>query len=160
MAELGNVDNEYHVGSDPEKGLYVWEGGVNALNEPAVTYRSRSLITRHSSLGRMVDHFYAFDIPKRLIAQWLHISSRQLERYIKDQSDELVKASIVERMALIDRLVRKGVQTFEDEASFIEWLKTPNYFLGDQAPISMLDSYFGIEDITSLLDRMEHSLPA
>ena len=128
--------------------------------EPQVAYEQKRLGTRYSSLERMVHHFQSYGLSKQLIAEWLHVSSRQLERYIKDQSHEHAKNSVVERMALIDRLVRQGMATFEDEAKFIQWLQVPNYMLGGREPVAMLDSYFGIEEVMHLLHKMEHTLPA
>ena len=140
---------------------FFWEEKDSSLaEEPVVSYGQVSLAAKNQTIGNMVLHFQSFGLSKQVIAAWLHVSSRQLERYIKDQPGQEAKESVVERMLLIDRLFRQGISTFEGEEPFVEWLKIPNYMLGGSAPVSLLKSYFGIEEVLHLLQKMEYSLPA
>jgi len=147
--------------SKSAENLYVWEDDdIQEVSEPAAAYKQRQIYTTYGSLNSMVQHYQLFGFSKQTIADWLHVSSRQLERYIKSQQEVQAKNSVVERMALIDRLMRKGISTFGSEDHFIQWLKIPNYMLEGEQPLNLLDSYFGIEDVMYLLNKMEHTLPA
>src|SRR5579864_9288083 len=51
----------------------------------------------------------------------LHISERTLQRYAKDNS--AFNFSVIDRILLIDKVLKKGVEVFGNVIDFIAWLK-------------------------------------
>lgn len=51
-----------------------------------------------------------------------------------------------------------GKEVFESEQKFSNWLKTESIALGNKAPITFLDSIFGIDLVKAELNRIEHGI--
>jgi len=52
----------------------------------------------------------------------------------------------------------KGKEVFESELSFSVWLKIESIALGNKAPLTFLDSSFGIDLVKAELNRIEHGI--
>ena len=89
------------------------------------------------------------------MANILHISLRTIQRY---SNDDVMDPHTSEHIMLIDRLYRKGYGYFATPNGFQEWMQKPKTFFGGLTPISMIDTYSGIEVITKKLTQMEHGV--
>jgi putative toxin-antitoxin system antitoxin component (TIGR02293 family) len=104
-----------------------------------------------STLGKVAD---VYQLPKTEMYSILHISPKtgqraQAKRLDKDKSDHLVQ--------LIKVLIRAN-DIFQNYEKAMNWLKSPCYALGDQIPMSLLDTTEGIELVMDTLGRIEYGV--
>lgn len=62
---------------------------------------------------------------------------------------------------LVDPLVEvtaRAVEVFGSREKALRWLKAPVRSLGDQSPLSLLDTEEGINRVTDVLGRVEHGV--
>ena len=62
---------------------------------------------------------------------------------------------ISERIFLLADLYSFGYEVFEDKDRFNRWMKAENAALGGDAPISLLDTMYGMEEVKHLIGRIE-----
>jgi len=59
---------------------------------------------------------------------------------------------------LLADVVVYGQFVFEDKDSFNEWLKTNNKALGNKAPIELMDTIYGIDEVKKEIGRIEYGV--
>ena len=89
------------------------------------------------------------------LAKVLHISERTLQRY---QPSTLVKAEYSDRAIELARLYERGIEVLGSQNAFNSWLKTPNYALGNESPLSLLDTHIGFTMVFDVLGRIEYGI--
>ena len=52
----------------------------------------------------------------------------------------------------------RAVEVFGSREKALRWLKAPVRSLGDQSPLSLLDTEEGINRVTDVLGRVEHGV--
>ena len=67
---------------------------------------------------------------------------------------------ISERILQIQIIYQLGLDVFEDQASFDQWLNLNSIALGGRKPKDLLDSTFGVEVIKDELNRIEYGILA
>lgn len=65
---------------------------------------------------------------------------------------------ISERFLLINDLVEYGRKIFGDNNVFKKWLKAPSEALGNVAPLSMLDTVYGIDEVKKEIGRIAYGV--
>lgn len=83
----------------------------------------------------------------------LSMSERQLSRY---GDDKIFKREISAHLIQITELYRFGYEVFEDENKFQAWMNSEIRSLGEQKPIDLLDTLFGINDVKNIIGRLEY----
>ncbi|HEX5153121.1 MAG TPA: antitoxin Xre/MbcA/ParS toxin-binding domain-containing protein [Parafilimonas sp.] len=63
-----------------------------------------------------------------------------------------------ERIMLLADVVAYGQSVFEDKDSFNEWLKTSNTALGNVAPVELMDTIYGIDEVKKEIGRIEYGI--
>ncbi|MCB0658821.1 MAG: DUF2384 domain-containing protein, partial [Saprospiraceae bacterium] len=58
----------------------------------------------------------------------------------------------------IQMIYQLGLDVFDDQASFDQWLNMKSIALGGRKPKDLLDSSFGIEVVKDELNRIEYGL--
>ena len=53
---------------------------------------------------------------------------------------------------------RFAPKIFVNEEAVKQWFQTPNYALGNQKPLDLLDTSFGVKMVTDVLGRIEHGV--
>lgn len=91
-------------------------------------------------------------------ASFLHLSERTLQRYKKESQTFDTPQS--EKIIEIALLYNKGTGVFGTPDKFNNWLKTTSLALGSIAPISLMDSSFGLLLLKDELERIEHGILA
>ena len=86
----------------------------------------------------------------------LNVSERTIQRYRREK--KRFDSIHSERLLLIMLLFKKGDEIFESTSNFISWINSKNISLGGIAPISLLDSAFGINMIKDELLKIEHGI--
>lgn len=63
-----------------------------------------------------------------------------------------------ERIMLLADVIAYGQAVFEDKNSFNEWLKTTNKALGNMAPVTLMDTMYGIDEVKKEIGRIEYGV--
>jgi len=77
---------------------------------------------------------------------------------INKKADQRFDAGVSERIMLINDLIGFGLEVFGDEQRFNLWLKTPSRALKNVTPLSMMDTFYGIQEIRSEIGRIAHGI--
>jgi putative toxin-antitoxin system antitoxin component (TIGR02293 family) len=77
---------------------------------------------------------------------------------IKKKGDEKFDQPTSERILLLAELISYGREVFESKELFNAWLKKPGSALGGKAPVELLDTLYGIEEIKKELGRIEYGV--
>ncbi len=86
----------------------------------------------------------AVGIPERTLAR-----RKREGRLTSEESSKLVR---------IARAVARAEEVFEELATAVDWLKSPNASLAGAAPLSLLDTDIGAEAVMDTLGRIEHGV--
>jgi putative toxin-antitoxin system antitoxin component (TIGR02293 family) len=93
------------------------------------------------------------DLPQDKFASLIGVSSRTISRW---DNDSMIGVLASKTLLELDRLSKKGIDTFGDAELFKGWLKQPNVALGDVAPIDMLVEPYGVELVEDALAALEY----
>ena len=63
-----------------------------------------------------------------------------------------------ERILLLADTLSYGESVFEDKDRFNSWMKNSNKALGDRAPIQLMDTVYGIQEVKNLIGRIEYGV--
>jgi putative toxin-antitoxin system antitoxin component (TIGR02293 family) len=89
-------------------------------------------------------------------ARLLQLSERTLQRY-RDEN-KVFQPVQSERILDIALLYDYGIDVFEDKDNFEAWLNSKIPALGNQQPIDLLDTQFGIQLVKDQLTRIAHGI--
>lgn len=101
-----------------------------------------------ASLGYTAE---VLDITKNEMCKLLHISPRTARRKVLSRlnigkSDHLVQ---------IAKVFQRCIDVFGNREKALRWVKSPNYPLGNQIPLDMMDTNEGIDFVQDALTRLE-----
>jgi putative toxin-antitoxin system antitoxin component (TIGR02293 family) len=96
------------------------------------------------------------DVPQKEIAAWLHTTTRTIQRTM--EANNLLSLDLSDRVAQLIRVYCRCRDVFRDDKKVSDWLKAPNYALGNIPPISLLDTIPGMEVVLDELGRIEHGV--
>jgi len=85
----------------------------------------------------------------------MHIGPRTAQRVIRSERLDVDKS---DHLVQLMKIHKRSVEIFEDGDKAVRWLKTPNFALGDQTPLSLLDTTEGIELVADTLTRIEYGV--
>ncbi|CAD5252041.1 MULTISPECIES: antitoxin Xre/MbcA/ParS toxin-binding domain-containing protein [unclassified Imperialibacter] len=71
-----------------------------------------------------------------------------------DKGDKTIGKMRSKAMYDIDHIIAKGVKVFGSEKQLKEWLQTINQALGNQKPIELIKSPYGIELVDNAMEAM------
>jgi putative toxin-antitoxin system antitoxin component (TIGR02293 family) len=77
---------------------------------------------------------------------------------IKKKGDEKFDQPTSERIMLLAELISFGREVFESKEQFNLWVKKPSFALGGKAPLELLDTLYGIEEVKKELGRIEYGI--
>ncbi|WP_429886113.1 type II RES/Xre toxin-antitoxin system antitoxin [Geoalkalibacter halelectricus] len=110
---------------------------------------------RHGVPRKFADELAeALDISLRDLAPLLHASERNLRRY---QPEQLLPADVSDRALNIARVFERALDVLDTPERAVQWLKKPNRALGE-APLALLATTFGAEQVLAILGRIEHGV--
>lgn len=95
-------------------------------------------------------------VPQKEMADWLHTTTRTVQRHIEAQ--EKLSPEISDRLAQLVMVYCRCNEVFQDEEKVSTWLKSPNFALGGVTPFSLMDTTIGIELVVDELGRIEHGV--
>lgn len=91
---------------------------------------------------------------KDFFAHILHLSTKTIDRYIKD--GKKFNPSESEKILKISQLYEQGIELFGDVNAFNRWLEKPAYGLGEQIPTDLMLTISGIDLIKNELTNIEY----
>lgn len=112
-------------------------------------------LTREGLSGEVIASLAAeLGISKTELYSFLPVSIRTIQRRTpavldKDLSDHLVQ---------IARVVARSIEVFAARNRAVHWLKSPCYTLGQVSPLSLLDTFTGVEIVLDELTRIEYGV--
>ncbi len=133
---------------------------ANKFEEPhAVYYPSKQMrITKEFNFSEFKKIADKIDLTQKEWSDILHISERTLQRYAKDNST--FNFSVIDRILLIDKVIKKGIEIFGSGIDFITWLKDDPNSIDGELGLHSLASFDGITKVLNQLGRIEHGILA
>lgn len=92
------------------------------------------------------------NIPKNDVYNLLNLKARTAQRQVSKNLDADKSGHLMQ----ITKILQRCVEVFEDLEKAKRWLKSPNYALGNQIPLNLLDTTEGIELVGDTLTRIEY----
>ncbi len=98
----------------------------------------------------------AVDLSLKELSTYIHVSSKTLERRLKDNVALNVDAS--DRLVEMAKVFARASEVIGDKEHARKWLFKPSRVLGDVKPVSLLDTSSGVEIVMDELGRIEHGI--
>ncbi len=89
-------------------------------------------------------------------SEMLHLSERTLQRYAKNNSS--FEGIYTDRILLLQQMIHLGVETFQNEIAFYQWLKKEKKILGHTINFQSLFTDRGIQEIIDQLTRIQYGV--
>ncbi|MEP6584643.1 MAG: antitoxin Xre-like helix-turn-helix domain-containing protein [Ginsengibacter sp.] len=130
------------------------------FEEPETLYSSQRQIniTKDFTFSEFKKIADKVDLTQKEWSDVLHISERTLQRYSKDNST--FNFSLIDRILLIDKVLRKGITVFGSAKNFLIWLKAEPLSIEGKLGFGSLASFDGTAKILNQLGRIEHGILA
>ncbi len=129
------------------------------VEEPEAVYSlKQSHLTKEFTFSEFKKIADKIDLTQKEWSDVLHISERTLQRYAKDNS--AFNFSVIDRILLIDKVIKKGVDVFGNANNFITWLKKEPSSIEGKLEFASLASFNGTTKILNQLGRIEHGILA
>jgi hypothetical protein len=132
----------------------------NKVEEPSLFYNTQPsqhrLMVKDFSYGRFKKVYDMSPFSFKDWAGFLHLSERTLLRYASENKS--FEGIYIERILMIERLFKKGIETFSSPDAFFGWLTKPKKVLSyvlDKASLSTTEGILALEDE---LGRIEHGV--
>ena len=153
---------------------------MTKVEEAAIKYRTLNPLKKVSAEKSKVIPVYKWSSYKKIDIIKEGISKEELEN-LKDQTgldyDTLAKVlsvakatlhnkkgkakfdtSVSERILLLADIYSYGYEVFGEKERFNSWMKSENTSLGGVAPLQLLDTLYGIEEVKHLIGRIEYGV--
>jgi putative toxin-antitoxin system antitoxin component (TIGR02293 family) len=98
------------------------------------------------------------DLTQREWSDILHISERTLQRYAKDNGT--FNSGVIDRILLIDKVIKKGIEVFGNAIDFITWLRDHPISIEGELDVQSLAGFDGISKVLNQLGRIEYGILA
>ncbi len=116
---------------------------------------SRIALVRTGLPPECIQHFQAHTgLQRTELAQALGVSERSLLRY---PTQKALPAAVSERLLRLHDIYQMG-SVLGGPPEVSAWLRTPNTALGGEAPITLLDTFAGMQLVEQVLGRLEWGL--
>jgi putative toxin-antitoxin system antitoxin component (TIGR02293 family) len=125
--------------------------GESPLDMVAAVRRGLS----YTAVSRVAE---ALHISTGQLAEYLPVTERTLQRYQKEK--QKLDRDLSDHLLQIARVFARCQEVMEDAERARRWLQTPSIPLGNVPPISLLDTYTGVEMVMDELGRIEHGVAA
>jgi putative toxin-antitoxin system antitoxin component (TIGR02293 family) len=131
---------------------------VLKVEEPEVEYKSVKKISALASFSYKKFEKIAALVPftQKEWANILNLSERTLQRYASDNTH--FEGIYVDRILHVEELIKLGLETFTDAASFYRWLKKEKHVLGKTLNFESLYSTRGIQDLIDQIGRIQYGV--
>lgn len=139
---------------DPMRQIFYSEYCKNSeLTLSAMDYIKAARIGLPGKAIRVVSE--TLEIPMGEVYSLLHIPPRTAQRMV---NSERLDVDASDHLLQMLKIYKRCLEVFQDSEKTIRWLKTANYALGDQTPLSLLDTTDGLELVTKSLIKIEYGV--
>jgi putative toxin-antitoxin system antitoxin component (TIGR02293 family) len=97
-----------------------------------------------------------YNISESRMASLVGVSERTISRLQKEH--KRLNATGSDRLYRLARIAAHALEVFEDRNTVGNWLSRPNRALGGVAPVEVLDTDAGTEQVSELLNRIEYGV--
>ncbi len=133
---------------EPSKHICLDIGGLRPDHFIREGFDSRSSRLLKNSL-RITDHE---------ISELIGVTSRTIQRKVKAKEKfDMIASDRLYRVALVFAL---ATEVFENEEEAREWLREPQYDLGNRIPLEVIQTEAGAREVESLLRRIDQGVLA
>ncbi len=91
------------------------------------------------------------------LSSYLRISTRSIQ---EKELSQLIAPGPSERALYIARLFKTGIDVFGTREKFSNWLNSSNPAMGNEKPVSYLDTFSGIQLVLDELNAIEYGFTA
>ena len=95
------------------------------------------------------------NLDERRLYSYLDVTKRALDNY---KPHEKLRLYISDRLIHLAEVYAKGKELFDSFDHFNEWLDRPSIDLGGEKPIDLIQSQAGLNQLLTLLGRLEHGI--
>jgi putative toxin-antitoxin system antitoxin component (TIGR02293 family) len=94
---------------------------------------------------------------ERRLYRYLDVTKQALDNY---KPHEKLRLYISDRLIHLAELYAKGKELFDSFDHFNEWLNRPSIDIGGEKPIDAIQTRKGVDELLTVLGRLEHGIPA
>ncbi|HEX6431733.1 MAG TPA: MbcA/ParS/Xre antitoxin family protein [Niastella sp.] len=169
-----HVEN-LHIGKKAGHPILDEHTGTSTLSTPKPAYESRAMpkpaepfnfesLTSQYKIGIIKNGITKTqleaiksetDFDYHTLSNLLAVSRTTL---IKKKGDDKFDQPTSERIMLLAELLSYGREVFENKERFNTWLKEPSNAMSGKAPLELLDTLYGIEEVKKELGRIEYGV--
>jgi len=91
------------------------------------------------------------------LSSYLRISTRSIQ---EKEPSQLIAPGPSERALYIAKLFKSGIDLFGSKEKFHSWLNSDNTVMGNEKPVSYLDTFSGIQLVLDELNAIEYGFSA
>ncbi len=91
------------------------------------------------------------------LSSYLRISTRSIQ---EKEPSQLIAPGPSERALYIAKLFKSGIDLFGSKEKFHSWLNSENAVMGNEKPVSYLDTFSGIQFVLDELNAIEYGFSA
>ena len=91
------------------------------------------------------------------LSSYLRISTRSIQ---EKEPSQLIAPGPSERALYIAKLFKSGIDIFGSKEKFHSWLNSENTVMGNEKPVSYLDTFSGIQLVLDELNAIEYGFSA
>ena len=95
------------------------------------------------------------NLDERRLYSYLDVTKRALDNY---KPHEKLRLYISDRLIHLAEVYAKGKELFDSFDHFNEWLDRPSIDLEGEKPIDLIQSQAGLNQLLTLLGRLEHGI--
>lgn len=124
---------------------------------PAESYKNPFLLVKIANEGinasNLEELYVLTKHNKHFFAEMLLISTKTIERYIKE--DKKFNPSESEKLIKLQEVYEKGIEIFGNADEFNAWIEKPAYGIGRMVPKELMQTISGIELVMNELISIE-----
>lgn len=102
-------------------------------------------------------------VNKSGVASLLGVTTRTLQQRSRKQVDHgmaRLNDQLSDRAIQLTRLMNEVIECFGGHDAAMKWMRTPNIGLGDKTPLSLCNSYTGMDMVRNSINRLKYGLTA
>ena len=96
-----------------------------------------------------------YGVSRDALCDILHLSARNL---LRRRGQERLSPGESDRLYRLARVLAHADRVFEDPEESAAWIQSPNAALGEQQPLTLLDTDVGVQQVDRVLGRIEHGI--
>ncbi len=131
---------------------------LDLINEPIAVYGPSRITSIRKGLefNAIARFVKKTGLTRQELATVLQVSVRTLQRH---ESESRLSSSITEKLFNLNDIYQLATESISANPKDItNWLRAPNTALGSDSPLSILDTYIGMQQVKDILGRLSHGV--